>query len=436
MTDQTAPTSRAPLTDGATLTQQTAPTDTADDVPVLTTPKGGVPAVVDTPATLHDLAEALAAGTGPVAIDTERAQGFRYTGRAYLVQFRREGTGNALLDPIPLIPDPGLSAVERAICDAEWIIHAATQDLPCLVDAGLSPTRLFDTELAARLLGYPRVALGTLIEQLIGVRLLKEHSAADWSVRPLPTDWLAYAALDVDLLIELRDILAEQLRAAHKEEWAAQEFAHLVAQSALPVVPRVDPWRRTSGLHTIRNPRGLAVVRELWTARDELARELDKAPGRILGDEGIATVAAGIKGAAPMVDQRTLQAIPRFNRREAKRYRQLWLDAIQRALALPAAQLPPLHVAADGPPPPRSWAARDPEAAIRWDAVRPVLIELAESLGLPIENLIPPDPLRRLLWSPAGIDQSAIREQLANLGARPWQVDLVAPAIAVTLAAL
>lgn len=407
-----------------------------DEVPILTSPRGGVPAVVETSEALEELATSLASGSGPVAVDTERAQGFRYTGRAYLVQFRREGSGNALLDPIPLMPEPGLSPIQHAIADAEWIIHAATQDLPCLVDAGLRPARLFDTELAARLLGYPRVALGTLVEQLLGVRLLKEHSAADWSVRPLPADWLAYATLDVDLLIELRDILAEQLRVAHKDEWASQEFAYLVAQSALPVVPRIDPWRRTSGMHSVRTARGLGVVRELWTARDELARELDKAPGRILGDDAITAVAAGVKGASPTVDQRTLQAIPRFNRREAKRYRQTWLDAIQRGLTLPPTELPPMYLQSDGPPPPRAWAAREPEAAKRWESVRPVLTELADTLQLPIENLIAPDPLRRLLWTPSGIDESAVREQLLTLGARPWQVDLVAPPIAVTLAAL
>lgn len=407
-----------------------------DEVPILTSPRGGVPAVVETSEALEELATSLASGSGPVAVDTERAQGFRYTGRAYLVQFRREGSGNALLDPIPLMPEPGLSPIQHAIADAEWIIHAATQDLPCLVDAGLRPARLFDTELAARLLGYPRVALGTLVEQLLGVRLLKEHSAADWSVRPLPADWLAYATLDVDLLIELRDILAEQLRVAYKDEWAAQEFAYLVAQSALPVVPRIDPWRRTSGMHSVRTARGLGVVRELWTARDELARELDKAPGRILGDDAITAVAAGVKGASPTVDQRTLQAIPRFNRREAKRYRQTWLDAIQRGLTLPPTQLPPMYLQSDGPPPPRAWAAREPEAAKRWESVRPVLTELADTLQLPIENLIAPDPLRRLLWTPSGIDEPAVRDQLLTLGARPWQVDLVAPPIAVTLAAL
>ena len=409
---------------------------TTPEVPILQAPRDGVPDIIDTPEGLDRLARSMAAGTGPVAVDTERAQGYRYTARAYLLQFRREGAGTALLDPVPLFPEPGLSALQAALDDAEWIIHAATQDLPCLVDAGLLPHRLFDTELAARLLGYPRVALGTLAEQLLGVRLLKEHSAADWSVRPLPADWLTYAALDVELLMELRDILSEQLRAAGKDEWARQEFAYLLAQAEVPIMPRVDPWRRTSGLHGVRSPRGLAVVRELWTTRDELARSLDKAPGRILGDEAIAMVATGIKEGSATPDSRALQSIPRFNRREAKRYRQTWLDAIGRAMLLPTTQLPTMYLPAEGPPPPRTWSSRDPEAAKRWDAVRPVLTDLAESLQLPIENLIPPDPLRRLLWTPAGTDEDSVRTQLIDLGVRAWQVDIVAPPIAASLAEL
>ncbi len=409
---------------------------TTPEVPILQAPRDGVPDIIDTPDGLTRLATSMGAGTGPVAVDTERAQGYRYSGRAYLLQFRREGAGTALLDPIAVLPEPGLSEFQAALDDAEWIIHAATQDLPCLVDAGLLPRRLFDTELAARLLGYPRVALGTLAEQLLGVRLLKEHSAADWSVRPLPADWLTYAALDVELLMELRDILSDQLVAAGKDEWARQEFAYLLDQAALPVTPRIDPWRRTSGIHGVRSARALAIVRELWTARDELARSLDKAPGRMLGDEAIAAVATGIREGSPVPDARALQAIPRFNRREAKRYRQTWLDAIQRAMQLPTAELPPMYLPSEGPPPPRTWPSRDPLAAKRWDAVRPVLTDLAEALALPIENLIPPDPLRRMLWTPAGIDEASVRTQLAELGVRAWQVDVVAPPIAAALAEL
>ena len=117
------------------------------------------------------------------------------------------------------------------------------------------PPTLFDTELAGRLLGHRRVGLGTLIEEYFGQRLLKEHSAADWSTRPLPEPWLEYAALDVEVLVELRDHMQSELEKAGKWEWAQQEFDHLLGFE--PTV-RVDAWRRTSGLHKLRSRRAFS----------------------------------------------------------------------------------------------------------------------------------------------------------------------------------
>ncbi len=398
----------------------------APDLPILSLPAGGVPAVVDTPAALADAVARLAAGTGPVSVDTERAMGFRYTNRAYLLQLRRAGAGTVLVDPVPLTePDgPGFTAL-RAALDDEWILHAASQDLPCLAEIGLVPPRLFDTELAARLLGFSRVALGTLVEELLGVRLLKEHSAADWSRRPLPDEWLAYAALDVELLGELRDRLAPMLVAQGKDGWAAEEFAALVAGAAVPPQPRPEPWRRTSGIHHVRTPLGLAVVRELWLTRDEIAARLDKAPGRVLGDQAITQLAAQVRTQPVQVDRQTLRRIDRFNRREARRFESSWLEAVQRAAALPRSELPGVATAAEGPPTLRSWARRCPDAAARWEAVRPVLNAMSERLGLPPENLVSPDALRRTLWEPAGATPEALDAQLASYGVRAWQRGLV-----------
>lgn len=399
-------------------------------LPVLTVPRDGVPAVVDTAAALADAVRRLAAGTGPIAIDTERAQGFRYTNRAYLIQIRRAGTGTVLIDPVPLTePDgPGLDTLREAM-DDEWILHAASQDLPCLAEIGLLPTTLFDTELAARLLGYPRVALGTLTEQLLGIRLLKEHSAADWSRRPFPDEWLTYAALDVELLDQLRDLLAAELEEQGKSDWARQEFEALVAGAATPHSPRPDRWRRTSGIHQIRSPLGLAIVRELWLTRDEIAARLDKAPGRILGDEGIAQLAAQVTTQPIKIDRTTLRGIDRFNRREARRFESSWISAVQRVAAMPRSALPPVAVALDGPPTLRSWAKRHPEAAARWEAIRPAVNEIAEQHRVPPENLVSPDALRRVAWQPAGVDADAIEAQLAGLGVRRWQRELVVEAI-------
>ncbi|MFD0891800.1 ribonuclease D, partial [Streptosporangium algeriense] len=179
---------------------------------------------------------------------------------------RRAGAGSALIDPIRC---PDLSGLDEALADAEIVLHAASQDLPCLAELNFRPRELFDTELAGRLLGYERVGLGMMVENVLGLRLEKGHSAADWSTRPLPEDWLRYAALDVEVLVELRDILYQELDASGKLPWAQEEFAAVLAHKS--PTPRSDPWRRTSGIHKVRSLRGLAVVRELWTLRDRLA---------------------------------------------------------------------------------------------------------------------------------------------------------------------
>lgn len=260
-------------------------TDETTVIPLLE-PREGIPPVIEDSAALARVVRAFAEGTGPVAVDAERASGYRYSGRAYLVQLRRAGAGSALIDPIRC---PDLSGLDTALADAEVVLHAASQDLPCLAEVGFHPRELFDTELAGRLLGYERVGLGLMVENVLGFRLEKGHSAADWSTRPLPEDWLRYAALDVEVLIELRDILHEELKSSGKLAWAQEEFASVLAHKT--PVPRSDPWRRTSGIHKVRSLRGLAVVRELWTLRDELARESDVAPGRVLPDSAIVTAA-------------------------------------------------------------------------------------------------------------------------------------------------
>ncbi len=237
-----------------------------------------------------------------MAIDAERASGYRYSARAYLVQLRREGSGTALVDPIAF---DDLTTLQEALGDTEWILHAATQDLACLAEVGLRPTTLFDTELAGRLLGYPRVGLATLVETVVGRSLRKEHSAVDWSTRPLPEPWLEYAALDVEALVELREALGVELEESGKAEWARQEFAHLV-DAPSHRAPRVDPWRRTSGMHRARGRRALAAVRELWETRDEIAARRDVTPGRIIPDSAIVEAA----NAMPR-DKAALLAAPR-----------------------------------------------------------------------------------------------------------------------------
>ena len=389
----------------------------------LLTLRDGLPPIVDTAEALAEVVGAVAAGTGPVGLDAERASGYRYSARAYLVQLRREGAGTALIDPIPF---DDLTALNDAIGDAEWILHAASQDLPCLREVGLRPRALFDTELAARLLGYPRVGLATLVETIVGKSMRKEHSAADWSQRPLPTPWLEYAALDVEVLLELREHLGRELEETGKAEWARQEFAHLLDYEP---PTRLDPWRRTSGIHRAKGRRALAAVRELWRVRDELAESLDTTPGRLIPDAALIAAANALP-----TNGKLLMATPGFHGRGARRYLESWVDALKRARAMPESELPPLANRSDGPPQVRSWADRDPVAAGRLNAARTAVAALSEERNVPIENLLTPDYLRRVLWSPPEVADADLEEavgaELRRLGARAWQVELMAPLIA------
>ena len=386
--------------------------------------RDGLPPLTETPPALADACQALAAASGPVAIDAERASGYRYSSRAYLIQLRREGAGSFLIDPIGF--DSSLESLQEALAGTEWILHAATQDLPCLAEVGLRPTILFDTELAGRLLGYPRVGLATLVETLLGYRMKKEHSAADWSTRPLPGPWLEYAALDVEVLIELREVLARELHEAGKDEWARQEFDWL--RGFTPFV-RTEPWRRTSGLHRVRGRRLLGAVRELWEERDELARSRDVSPGRIIGDNAI--VAAAMADPATRGD---LLSTKGFHGRGAQRYADRWVAALARARELPEDDLPVRAPRTDGPPTPRAWAERDPVAAERLTLARDGMAQLSDQLEVPAENLLTPDTVRRVMWEPAGADLPALRDQLRALGAREWQIELTAPMLLESVA--
>lgn len=375
--------------------------------------------VIDTVDGYRAAVEAIAEGEGPVALDAERASGFRYSQRAYLIQVFRRGAGTFLFDP-PAIEEP-LTDLADAIGGEEWILHAASQDLACLREVGLDPDRIFDTELGARLAGLPRVGLGTVVEELLGVHLAKEHSAADWSTRPLPQSWLVYAAQDVELLPDLRDRVGELLEEAGKAEIARQEFRAVLERGT---VVRVDPWRRLSGIQVLRQPRNLAVARELWLARDEFARETDTAPGRLVPDASLVAAARTLPAT-----KRDLAALKEFTGRASRSQLDRWFDAIQRGLT--TEDLPPARLPGDGPPPPRSWADRNPEADARLRRARPAVAAIAEELNLPVENLLTPEHLRRVAWNPPDdVTTAGIGAALAALGARPWQVDATAQTIA------
>lgn len=360
----------------------------------------------------------IAAGSGPIAIDAERASGFRYSQRAYLIQVFRRGAGVFLFDP-PAIGD--FAELNDVIAGEEWVLHAASQDLACLREVGLHPTRIFDTELGARLAGLPRVGLGTVVEDLLGIHLNKEHSAADWSTRPLPQGWLVYAALDVELLVDLRDAMAELLETAGKTSIATQEFQATLEREAKS--NKGEGWRRLSGLHSVRGARNLAVARELWETRDTFARETDIAPGRLVPDASLVAAAKALPDS-----KHALAALRDFSGRASRSELGRWWDAIEVGKA--STDLPQLRVPGDNMPPPRVWADRNPEADKRLKAARVAVTSVSTELSIPVENLLTPELLRRLAWAPpAEISEATVKTGLRDLGAREWQLDAISEVI-------
>jgi ribonuclease D len=414
------------------VSEPTEPASEPETFEVLAAPRDGVPHVVDDATGLSDVVTSLAGGSGPVAVDAERASGYRYGQDAYLVQLRREGSGTHLIDPLGC---PDLSSVDAALADTEWVLHAATQDIPCLAELGMRPRRLFDTELGARLAGLRKVGLSSVLEYYLGLTLAKEHSAVDWSTRPLPTPWLLYAALDVELLVPLRDRMERDLAEQGKLEWAREEFDALTSFTGPKAKP--DPWRRVSGTRGLRTRRHLATLKALWTAREEIARRRDVAPGRIVPDSTLVDLAQRAPRhqadlSAPKPDPSA--ARQRRAQQGLRRHAAEWLAAISAAADLAEDDLPQRGVAASGPPPARSWADRDPAAAARLTAAKPLMQALSEQHDIPVENLVTPESLRRVLWQPPPQnDVASVEAALAEVGARTWQQQIVAPVVVQAL---
>lgn len=402
---------------------------------LLTAPYEGLPTLITTAAQFEEMLSMLEQGRGPFAVDAERASGYRYSARAYLIQIKRTDGGLHLIDPIPFGEDHSLfHKLNRLWANEEVILHASTQDLPCLRELGLNPTRLFDTELAGRIAGMPRVALGTLTESLLEISLAKEHSAQDWSIRPLPEDWLNYAALDVELLVDLRDEIEKILEDKSKLEWAEEEFSAIL-QAPAPA-KRIDPWRRTSGSHKLRKKEELVVVRELWLARDDLARELDISQGRLLSDLAISTLAVASQ-VQPLTNKKQLEKAlrPIGIRARWMEYCELWITAIAGALAIPSDELPPLKIKGEGLPQIKIWRDRFPEKFIPLSHARAKLAEAAADRELPVENLLTPELMRKICWNYGGTPTSAadIARDLASWGARSWQIEITAPLLSAAL---
>lgn len=398
------------------------------ELPLLAKPRVLEVKLIESSAQLDEATKNLAEASGPFALDAERASGFKYSQRAYLIQVHRRGTPIYLIDPIAVTSDNGqesFAAFAKLLATDEWILHAASQDIPCLRELGMVPKTIFDTELGSRLAGLPRVGLGAVTEHFLKIKLAKEHSAVDWSIRPLHADWLNYAALDVDVLLELRAGVADLLALQNKSDWAAQEFAKVAAMQ--PKEPKVDRWRAMTGLHEIKDTRCLAIARELWMAREQLAEKLDVSPGRLIPDSSIVGLAA-----KPLKSKPELAASKSFSGRASRSYLDTWWAALSEGLN--TRDLPPARLPQTGIPNHRTWANRFPEADQRLKAAKPVMAKISEEVSIPLENLLTPDFLRQLCFQPPGqVSIESVAQYLLELGARDWQLELVSERLAEAL---
>lgn len=397
-------------------------TDEFRDATLLNVPRDGVPPVIN--ADIDAVANALAQGHGPFAVDTERAMGIRYSNRAYLIQIRRAGAGTFLIDPVGV--EDQFAELARVMND-EWILHSASQDLPSLRELGLEPASVFDTELAGLILGCERVSLQAMIAHILGFLLAKEHSQSDWSARPLHPDLLTYAALDVELLIELRAALIDMLESAGRREWHRQECEYIRLATPKPAHP--EPWRKAArGIH---DPRALAMLRELWETRDELARRRDLAPTLVLSNKDLGALAAAKpRSRADVANSRLLRSL------DQQRDIDVWWDAVRAAWHLGDHELPARRYEDPNSayPATQKWSSVKPEAAARLTIIRNTVDEHAEKLGIRHDVLLKPAIHKLLAWQ--GWEGSDVDTQLRTLGARPWQIARLADAISHAAAQL
>lgn len=408
------------------------PQQPAEEVilPLLAKPRNPRVSLIADQSDLDNAVAVLATETGAFALDAERASGFKYSARAYLIQVQRGNSPIYLIDPAAISPTGEASpfaGLAKVLATDTWILHAATQDLACLAELGLKPTKLFDTELGGRLAGLPRVGLGPMAEKLLGFRLAKEHSAVDWSVRPMHPDWLNYAALDVDVLPELMNAVYEVLVADDKLEFASQEFEHLLGFA--PKGPKPDRWRGMTGLHDVKDQAKLAIARSLWSAREQLAVKMDVSPGRLIPD---ASIVAVVKETPRSRSE--LAGRKDFNGRASRTYLDTWWKALDDGVN--SRDLPPLRLPATGIPNHRNWPNKFPLADARLSALKPVMNSVAEALNMPAENVLTPDFMRQLAWEPpTELSTASVASKLSELGARAWQVAACAEGFAAALIA-
>ena len=349
-----------------------------------------------------------------LAIDAERASGFKYGQSAYLVQILTNEVAY-LIDPKAL-SETVLLKLAKVTNDSEWILHSATQDLPCLNELGLYPAKIFDTEVAAKLLGFEKIGLASLVERYTGVELKKEHSAADWSLRPLTEEMLEYAAQDVYYLHELREKLMDELEQAQKMVFAEQEFEFLLSFKPKPAP--ANPWRKTSGLHALTKPIQLARLREMWKVRDAYASTNDIAPGRIVSDRSLSHAASS--------EYSSIGQMKSDKQFHGRLIGKLYRDLYNSYSSAPNTEMPPLREPSESAiPHHKNWQKLKPEADKRYKKLKLSLAELSEQIQVPVEVIISPTIIREAIWNE--IAGTELEDYMRQKGARSWQLGLILP---------
>jgi len=349
-----------------------------------------------------------------IALDTEGASFHRFVDRVYLLQLSTRER-HAVIDPLPIgVPDALGALLEDP--SVQVVFHDADYDLRLLQqDYGWKTRNIFDTRIAAQLLGYTAFGLAALLERFFDVKLDKKHQRADWSMRPLTDDMLDYAAQDTRFLLALRDTMSAELAKMGRMDWAKEEFALLEGTRWTDEEPGVS-YLRLKGARDLSR-RELAVLRELVPWRDSVAGALDRATFRVLGNEQLLDIARSQPQTKEALGK--IKGMPRaiLEQRGAE-----LLDAVRRALAVPDAELPKFPRAA-------RWD-RDAEFDTRVTALKTARDAAAKRLELDPGVLCSRDRMEAVARrNPTSADEVAEVVEL-----RRWQVRELGEAFVAALA--
>ena len=349
-----------------------------------------------------------------IALDTEGASFHRFVDRVYLLQLSTRDR-HAVIDPLPIGAPAGLGAMMEDPA-VQVVFHDADYDLRLLQqDYGWKTRNIFDTRIAAQLLGYTAFGLAALLERFFDVKLDKKHQRADWSMRPLTDDMLDYAAQDTRFLLALRDTMSKELDRMGRMEWAKEEFSLLEGTRWSDETPGTG-YLRLKGARDLSR-RELAVLRELVPWRDSVAGILDRATFRVLGNEQLLDIAR-----TQPQSKEALGKIKGMPRAILEQRGSELLDAVRRALAVPEAELPKFPRAA-------RWD-RDPEFDSRVSALKTARDAAAKRLELDPGVLCSRDRMEAVARrNPVSVEELGEVTEL-----RRWQVRELGEAFVAALA--